>query len=159
MSRIAVAFIAASFVTSALAQAQETPQETVDPQVSPVPPALPPGEPLADPRPARVAVMPVERRMGVGMPDNAFLVELRLGGGGAVGTNVGSVGLLQPSLTIGARLGGRIHLGVGLALVHISTSSVTTGMVVSQGTELTASTLEPTLSISRVHTIAASRSI
>jgi len=63
--------------------------------------------------------VPAVRANG-GMPTNAFIVELRIGGGAYVEGN-GSVagGVLSPSLLLGARLIDRLQVGMGMSFVRI----------------------------------------
>ncbi len=112
--------------STATASAQEEPRGSADRQRN-----------AAGPGPLRPARFPVRQssarrvRAGelaacglavppaAGMPKCAFVVEMRIGGGGLV-QGSGSNGVLQPSLFVGARLFGRVHLGLGFGLLRVS---------------------------------------
>jgi hypothetical protein len=83
------------------------------------------------------------------MPRYAFVVELRVGGGGIV-SGTGTTGVLSPSLFIGARLFGRLHLGLGFGLTRVSLG---TDNALNDDDETQTSTVfdvEPTASIDLV---------
>jgi hypothetical protein len=156
--------LVAALVSTATAQEVDPLEVRSPPDVAPPPPvsSAPPAAmeydpsiPLfANPRPGvfvPVILPPTARRSAraTGMPSYAFVAELRFGGGGLIAGSNGNAGL-QPSLFVGARLFGRLHLGLAFGLLRVSFGGENETNPSSDTFTTTIFEVEPTVSVDLV---------